>query len=213
MSELPPRRTSAVRPDHPRSAASAGAGRDDADVSKVPRAVTPAGDQHALTEESSSPFSPVVLHDGTSVGLEPMQPGDEARLDRFHHTLSSETTQKRFFAVHPQLSDQELHGSPTWTISTGRHMVAVHDSEIIGVGRLDRLANGGEEAEVAFVVADAGRGEASDRHCSPDWPSGPGNSASGGSWLTPSSTTAACWRCSAAPSWRGPRPSRAMSSG
>ena len=37
-------------------------------------------------------------------------------------------------------------------------MVAVHDNEIVGVGRLDRLANGGEEAEVAFVVADAWQG-------------------------------------------------------
>ena len=127
-------------------------------MSKVPRAVTPASDQRSLTEESSSPFSPVVLHDGTVVDLEPMHPGDEARLDRFHHTLSRETTQRRFFAVHPQLSDQELHW---FTHVDHRHreaMVAVHDNEIVGVGRLDRLDNGDEDAEVAFVVADAWQG-------------------------------------------------------
>src|SRR6187549_2594172 len=53
--------------------------------------------------------SAVVLADGTVVDIEPMRSTDGARLDQFHHTLSGETIQFRFFSVHPELSDQELH--------------------------------------------------------------------------------------------------------
>ncbi len=57
----------------------------------------------------SSVRSAVLLPDGTTVDIEPMRASDVDRLDQFHHTLSGETIRLRFFGVHPDLSDQELH--------------------------------------------------------------------------------------------------------
>jgi GNAT superfamily N-acetyltransferase len=102
--------------------------------------------------------SAVVLADGTVVDIEPMRSTDGARLDQFHHTLSGETIQFRFFSVHPELSDQELHRFTHVDHQNREALVAVHDDLIVGVARFDRLGDGSDEAEVAFVVADAWQG-------------------------------------------------------
>ena len=106
----------------------------------------------------SSIRSAVVLPDGATVDIEPMRAGDAERLDHFHHTLSSETIRLRFFGVHPDLSDHELHRFTHVDHVNREALVAVHSGEIVGVARLDRLSGGGHEAEVAFVVADAWQG-------------------------------------------------------
>ena len=102
--------------------------------------------------------SAVLLADGTTVDIEPMRASDVDRLDQFHHTLSGETIRLRFFGVHPALSDQELHRFTHVDHVDREALVAVHDGEIVGVARFDRLRDGGDEAEVAFVVADAWQG-------------------------------------------------------
>ena len=106
----------------------------------------------------SSVRSAVVLPDGATVDIGPMRAGHAERLDHFHHTLSSETIRLRFFGVHPDLSDQELHRFTHVDHVNREALVAVHGGEIVGVARLDRLSDGGDEAEVAFVVADAWQG-------------------------------------------------------
>jgi RimJ/RimL family protein N-acetyltransferase len=60
--------------------------------------------------------------------------------------------------VHPELSDQELQRFTHVDHVNREALVAVHRREIVGVARLDRLSDGGDEAEVAFVVADAWQG-------------------------------------------------------
>jgi GNAT superfamily N-acetyltransferase len=100
----------------------------------------------------------VVLPDGATVDIEPMRAGDAERLDHFHHTLSGETIRLRFFGVHPDLSDQELHRFTHVDHVNREALVAVHGGEIVGVARFDRLRDGGNEAEVAFVVADPWQG-------------------------------------------------------
>ena len=99
-----------------------------------------------------------MLLDGTTVDIEPMRASDVDRLDQFHHTLSGETIRLRFFGVHPDLSDQELHRFTHVDHVDREALVAVHEGEIVGVARFDRLSDGGDEAEVAFVVADAWQG-------------------------------------------------------
>jgi GNAT superfamily N-acetyltransferase len=104
------------------------------------------------------PRSAVLLADGTTVDMEPMRESDAGRLDQFHHTLSGETIRSRFFSVHPQLSDQELHRFTHVDHLDREALVAVDQGEIVGVARFDRLGDGGDEAEVAFVVADTWQG-------------------------------------------------------
>jgi GNAT superfamily N-acetyltransferase len=106
----------------------------------------------------SSTRSAVLLADGTTVDIEPMRGSDAARLDHFHHTLSGETIRSRFFGVHPELSDQELRRFTHVDHLNREALVAVHQGEIVAVARFDRLGDGCDEAEVAFVVADAWQG-------------------------------------------------------
>jgi GNAT superfamily N-acetyltransferase len=103
-------------------------------------------------------IGPAELRDGTVVMIEPMHRTDAARLDSFHHTLSPETTRLRFFHLHPELSEREIERFTHVDHEDREALVAVHDDRIIGVARFDRMGDGSNDAEVAFVVADAWQG-------------------------------------------------------
>ncbi|HEX2382953.1 MAG TPA: GNAT family N-acetyltransferase [Acidimicrobiales bacterium] len=98
-----------------------------------------------------------LLADGRVVQVRPIEPTDANRLLRFHESLSPETIRLRFFAVHPRLSDAELTHFTTVDHHDREALLALVDDELIGVARYDR-APGSQEAEVAFVVADAWQG-------------------------------------------------------
>lgn len=100
----------------------------------------------------------VTLRDGTSVDIVAMLPGDAERLVRFHRTLSPETTHRRFFSVHPELSEQEVERFTHVDHVDREALLAVHGGEIVGVARFERRSPGGDVAEVAFVVADSWQG-------------------------------------------------------
>jgi GNAT superfamily N-acetyltransferase len=99
---------------------------------------------------------PVTLTDGAVVELHPMQPEDAVQLVKFHGTLSPDTTYLRYFSFHPQLSEKELHRFTHVDHTDREALVAVVGDEIVGVARFDR--QGDDEAEVAFVIADAWQG-------------------------------------------------------
>jgi GNAT superfamily N-acetyltransferase len=99
----------------------------------------------------------VQLRDGSTIALLPMGPDEEARLVRFHHRLSPETTRRRFFSIHPELSSDELHRFTHVDHVDREAIIAVADGEIVAVARFDRIG-GGADAEVAFVVADSWQG-------------------------------------------------------
>ena len=99
----------------------------------------------------------VQLRDGSTVALLPMGPDEGARLVRFHDRLSPETTRRRFFAVHPELSPDEIHRFTHVDHVDREAIIAVADGEIVAVARFDRIG-GGADAEVAFVVADSWQG-------------------------------------------------------
>jgi RimJ/RimL family protein N-acetyltransferase len=85
----------------------------------------------------------------------PMSPMLAPALDRFHEGLTPATTRNRFFSLHPHLSPAELARFTSVDHETREALVAVDAAgDIVGVARLDRLANGSTTAEIAFVVAD-----------------------------------------------------------
>ncbi|HEX8803521.1 MAG TPA: GNAT family N-acetyltransferase [Acidimicrobiales bacterium] len=103
--------------------------------------------------------APVVLRDRTTVTVRPMHDDDGGRLVAFHAHLSTESQRLRFFTAHPRLSDEEVDRFTHVDGHARVALVAERDGEIVAVGRYDRL-DGGEAAEVAFVVRDdlQGRG-------------------------------------------------------
>jgi RimJ/RimL family protein N-acetyltransferase len=102
----------------------------------------------------------IVLSDGTTVSVRPIRPSDAAALRRFHHRLSERTVYQRFFAPHPELSEEQAR---YFTEVDGRRrfaLVAVDPeraTEIVAVVRFDLDADG-DGAEYAAVVADSWQG-------------------------------------------------------
>ena len=84
--------------------------------------------------------------------IRPIEPGDAAALVRFHARLSPETQRRRFLMYHPELAAYEVERFTSVDHHAREALVAESDGEIAGVARYDRA--GGEQAEVAVVVAD-----------------------------------------------------------
>lgn len=100
---------------------------------------------------------PVALPTGERVELHLMDPADAGALVEFHEGLSNETTYLRFFSAHPRLSARELDHFTQVDHLDREALVACKDGCILAVGRYDRRC-GADDAEVAFVVADAWQG-------------------------------------------------------
>lgn len=99
----------------------------------------------------------VVLADGGVAHLRPIQPTDGDALVRFHAALSDRSRYFRFFSPHPRLSTREVERFTTVDMTDRVALIAEVEGEILGVGRFDRRP-GADDAEVAFVVADAHQG-------------------------------------------------------
>ena len=99
----------------------------------------------------------VPLRDGATVTLRRMHRTDADRLLRFHHSLSPETTRKRFFSFHPELSPDELFRFTHLDHGDREAIVAMDGDDIVAVARWDRC-DASTSAEVAFVVTDAWQG-------------------------------------------------------
>lgn len=99
------------------------------------------------------------LADGTSLLVRPIEGADSGRLVGFHQRLSDETIYLRFFSAHPELHLEEVDRFTHVDHRRREAVVALLDDEIVAVARFDRLGDG-DDAEVAFVVADdlQGRG-------------------------------------------------------
>ena len=95
----------------------------------------------------------IELRDGTQVQVRPVTVNDSAALLRFHQHLSPETIRRRYFSAHPQLTEGEVERFTTVDHHDREALVAIVDSEIIGVARYERTM-APTDAEVAFVIAD-----------------------------------------------------------
>lgn len=99
----------------------------------------------------------VVLSDGGTVHLRPITPDDAPLLLGLHGRLSERTRYFRYFAPYPRISDRDLK---RFSVVDHRGRVAFGaflGDDLIAVGRYEQL-NGGDSAEVAFVVEDRHQG-------------------------------------------------------
>lgn len=111
-------------------------------------------DHHSVKGPSSSSWEAEVnLVDGTHLHIRPMTPDDADALRRFHAQLSPESVYFRFFAPYPELRDSDVALFTHCDQLDRAALVAVLGTEILGVGRYDRLSDA-TSAEVAFVVRD-----------------------------------------------------------
>ncbi len=116
-------------------------------------------DPHASTTSHPPEHwsSDVVLADGTTAHIRPINRADGPALQAFHLALSDESRYMRFFTAKPRLSDAmvehfttvDFHNQLTLVAEVGGHLAAVASYE--REGDADR-------AEVAFVVADEHQG-------------------------------------------------------
>jgi RimJ/RimL family protein N-acetyltransferase len=95
----------------------------------------------------------VVTNNGIRLSLRPIRPDDAALLERFHQRLSSQSIYKRYFSLHPVLSEHELRYLTEVDYVTRFAFIVEHLGELIGVGRFDRIPET-SDAEVAFIVSD-----------------------------------------------------------
>jgi acyl-CoA synthetase (NDP forming)/RimJ/RimL family protein N-acetyltransferase len=114
-------------------------------------------------EDSEAPEPPahwaadVVGADGGSMHIRPVRPSDAAAIVEFHAGLSTRTRYLRYFSPYPRIPTRDLFRY-THVDHHGRvALVAVLGHAIIAVGRYEQIDDT-DEAEVAFVVADAHQG-------------------------------------------------------
>jgi len=110
-------------------------------------------DQWARRPYPSELSCDVVTESGVFLHLRPIRPDDAELLVRFHSGLSSDSIYRRYFSIHPELSEAEVRHL-TQVDYVDRFAFVVEDgSDLVGVGRFDRIPDT-TEAEVAFIVAD-----------------------------------------------------------
>ena len=99
------------------------------------------------------------LSDGRRATIRPIRTGDADALWNFHEHLSSETVYRRFFSIHPHLYANEVERFTTVDYRNRLALVVEIAGQLCAVARYE-LQAGADQAEAAFVVADAlqGRG-------------------------------------------------------
>jgi acetyl coenzyme A synthetase (ADP forming)-like protein len=98
-----------------------------------------------------------VLADGGTVHVRPIRPDDAKAHRAFFANQSPQSVHFRFFGPRSELSDREVTRFTTVDYHDRMAFVAFLRDEMIAIGRYDRLA-AGDEAEVAFAVADQHQG-------------------------------------------------------
>jgi GNAT superfamily N-acetyltransferase len=91
---------------------------------------------------------------GAAITVRPIRPDDGASLIDFHAKLSPQSVFRRFFFLHPVLSHAEVERFTHVDYFDRMALVVEGDDGLIAVGRYERFP-GTNDAEVAFVVADA----------------------------------------------------------
>ncbi|MDV6014478.1 GNAT family N-acetyltransferase [Haloechinothrix sp. LS1_15] len=121
-------------------------------------------DDQAPAGDSTDPYdyprhweADVVLADGGTVRLRPIVPDDADRIVALHSRLSERTRYFRYFGAYPRIPPRDLTRFTVVDHHDRVALVAALGSEIVAVGRYERL-EGGPLAEVAFVVDDAHQG-------------------------------------------------------
>lgn len=98
-----------------------------------------------------------VLKDGQTVQIRPIRPDDLDGMMRMWQRLSPQTIRLRFFSLRKMTAEQMRHQVQV-DFDQRVALVAEQHSEIIGVGRFDRLPDNSRTAEFAVTVEDAEQG-------------------------------------------------------
>lgn len=104
------------------------------------------------------------LKDGSFIELRPIRPDDAEREERFFRRVSAESIYWRFFHSKRMLSPDEVHHLTNVDYQDRMAIIAVHEDEMVAVGRYDvipgRTHGAARIAEIAFLVEDdfQGRG-------------------------------------------------------
>lgn len=98
----------------------------------------------------------VVLSDGGTVHVRPIRPTDSDAVIATHSRFSERTRYLRYFSAYPRIPQRDLDRFTRVDHSDREAFVAVLGSDIIAIGRYDRIE--ADTAEVAFVVEDAHQG-------------------------------------------------------
>ncbi|MEO8889442.1 MAG: GNAT family N-acetyltransferase, partial [Jatrophihabitantaceae bacterium] len=114
-------------------------------------------------EDSEAPDPPphweadVIVSDGGTVHLRPIRPSDAEALVTFHGGLSQRTRYLRYFSAYPRIPDRDLYRFSHVDHHDRVALIVELGGAAIAIGRYEGTA-GADEAEVAFVVADAHQG-------------------------------------------------------
>ncbi len=100
-----------------------------------------------------------LLTDGTTAEIRPASPGDLAGVQAMHEAMSPDTSYLRFFSYSDLSAEEEAKRVCRAPGPGHQSLLALCDGEIVGVASYE-VSNGGQDAEVAFAVADRlhGRG-------------------------------------------------------
>jgi GNAT superfamily N-acetyltransferase len=115
------------------------------------------------THEPTSQFQPgnfpdeltadVPVATGATLHLRPIRGEDAEKLVAFHSHLSFDSIYRRYFSLHPELSDDEVRHFTQVDYVDRLALVIEDGEELVAVGRYDRYPET-PTAEVAFVVRD-----------------------------------------------------------
>jgi RimJ/RimL family protein N-acetyltransferase len=100
----------------------------------------------------------VVLRDGGGVRVRPITGDDGDLIKAFFEKLGPESRYYRFFRVKNTLEPEEIEHFINVDYDDRMALVALHDGEMIAVGRYDREPSSPDRAEVAFAVVDEQQG-------------------------------------------------------
>ncbi|MCA1982604.1 bifunctional acetate--CoA ligase family protein/GNAT family N-acetyltransferase [Nocardioides nematodiphilus] len=98
----------------------------------------------------------VLLRDGRTAHIRPVEPGDKELLVEFYARVSDESKYYRFFSPMPVLSDKDVHRFTEVDYVDRVAFVLTLRGRMIAIGRYDVVKPG--RAEVAFLVEDAYQG-------------------------------------------------------
>ncbi|TYL45107.1 GNAT family N-acetyltransferase [Nocardioides sp. BGMRC 2183] len=102
----------------------------------------------------------VLLRDGRTAHIRPIQAGDQELMTEFYARVSDESKYYRFFSPMPTLSPSDLRRFTHVDHRDRVALVVLLQGKMIAVGRYDVVGNhgSGKEAEVAFLVEDQHQG-------------------------------------------------------
>ena len=109
-----------------------------------------------MTDALLAPFErDVLLSTGRAMRIRPTRPADLERLRSFYERLDPASRYLRFFGQRSSIPDDELRRSTINDVGLHVALVAESGDALVGVGEYFARGGAGDEAEVAFAVADA----------------------------------------------------------